>query len=694
MKLKKIMKPDPVTLQPDQTVQEAVGFFSQHRLDCTPVTDENGYLKGVLSIYQIIDFINQNGNLSDPVQKIMYDHVRSGHPNDDVEEYQDPRLEFLPVVDENRVVGILTHREMVDAFFKSYKRISTQLEAIINSTHNLIVTVDEKGLMRVFNKANLEFFGLTAQEVIGMDVRDLVPTSGLPEVVQSGKAQPVQKVMLKDHWFISNRSPIRINGKIIGAVAVLQDISEFENIARELEHYKNLNKELDTIIDSSYDGLHIADGNGVTLRVNDAFLRSSGLDRDDIEGRNMEDVEKEGLVSCSATNLVLRRKEPLTITQESKNGNILLTTSIPVYDQDGSIYRIVSNVRDITELEKLKQKIEEVESLKLHYERQLRTLRLKYIGSDKIIAKSEKMKNLMEMVIRLAQYNSTILITGESGTGKELIAETIHNNSNREKGPFIKVNCGAIPENLLESELFGYDYGAFTGAKKGGRTGYFQMANGGTIFLDEIGDLPFNLQVKLLRVLQNKEIIRVGGEKALSIDVHVITGTNRNLLELVQKKEFREDLYYRLNVVPIHVPPLRDRKEDVPPLVTHFANLFNKKHNQHKNISPEVVEYFMAYDWPGNVRELENMIERLFVTTSKDTITWEDLPQNLIKSKLDNKQIIVSDIIPLLEAREIVEKQILEKAYVKYQSTRQMAKVLKVTAATIVRKAAKYGIKR
>lgn len=692
MKLKRIMRPNPVVLKSDLIIRDAINIFARHRLDYAPITNENGDLIGSLSIYQIIDFISGDGNLSDPIKAIMNNDIAYGHPDDNIDVYEGLGLEFLAVRDGPEIVGILTFREIGTAFFESYRRLSTELEAIINSTHNLIVTVDKKSIIRLFNKACEDFFGLPADKVIRMDVKDLVPDSGLPEVVQSGQVQPVQKVKLGDRWFISNRSPLRKNGEIIGAVAVLQDISEFEQIARELEYYKNITKELDTIIDSSYDGLHIADGNGVTLRVNNAFLQNTGFDSNDIVGKNMLDAEKEGLVSCSATRLVLESKEPVTITQQTPNGNTHLTTSIPVFDDNGNIYRIVSNVRDITELETLKQKLEEVESLRQHYEMQLRTLRLS--GSDKIIFKSEKMKKLLEMVIKLSQYDSTILITGESGTGKELIAEFIHNNSSRENGPFIKVNCGAIPENLLESELFGYDYGAFTGAKKGGKTGYFQMANGGTIFLDEIGDLPYNLQVKLLRVLQNKEIIRVGGEQAFSVDVHIIAGTNRNLLELVQSKKFREDLYYRLSVIPVHIPPLRERKEDIPALVNHFTNLFNKKHQQQKRISPEVIEYFMAADWPGNVRELENMVERLLVTSSNNIVTREDLPENLVKANSNNQQIAVYGIMPLSEARTILEKQLLENAFAQYPSTRQIARVLKVSAATIVRKAARYGIKK
>jgi TyrR family helix-turn-helix protein len=311
-----------------------------------------------------------------------------------------------------------------------------------------------------------------------------------------------------------------------------------------------------------------------------------------------------------------------------------------------------------------------------------------------MVVNSPGMRKLMEMVIRLAKVDSTVLIAGESGTGKELIAETLHRNSPRRKGPFIKVNCGAIPENLLESELFGYEAGAFTGAKKEGKPGYFELASGGILLLDEIGELPLSLQVKLLRALQSMEITRVGGTYPLKIDVRIMAATNRDLLKMVQRKQFREDLYYRLNVVPIYVPPVRDRKEDITQFVVHFMQVFNKKYQLTKRISPEVIDIFMKYDWPGNVRELENLIERLIVITPKDIITREDLPSNLSNVGSGNvPQVLVSGIVPLKEAVESVEKQILEKAYVEYNSTRQMAGELKVAASTIVRKAAKYGIK-
>jgi TyrR family helix-turn-helix protein len=341
----------------------------------------------------------------------------------------------------------------------------------------------------------------------------------------------------------------------------------------------------------------------------------------------------------------------------------------------------------------LKQELEKEQGLSQHYETQLKALKLKYTGSEKMVVTSTRMRNLIDMVIRLATVGSTVLITGESGTGKELIAETIHSNSARKDKPLIKVNCGAIPENLLESELFGYEGGAFTGAKKEGKPGVIELAAGGTLFLDEIGEIPFNLQVKLLRFLQSKEFTRVGGESSITVDVRIVTATNRHLLEMVQQKQFREDLYYRLNVVPVQVPALRERKEDIPALVAHFLQVFNRKYNMNKKISPGVVDNLMRYDWPGNVRELENLIERMVVITIKDIITTADLPSHLCDSTdLNSPYVMVSGIVPLREAVESVEKQLLEKAYAKYKTTRQMAKELKVDASTVVRKAAKYKI--
>ncbi len=694
MKVRDIMTPDPITLNPDQKIGEALNIFIENQFDGAPVVDENGRLIGLFTKSHIYRAINNHMGLDTRIEALMTREILTGFADDEFDEVVNPYVPRLPVVDEKGcVVGIATRGDIAKAFFNSYQNISLELDTIINSAHNVIVSINEEGKIKVWNAMAEKLLGGKAEEVIGKKINEVLPTSDLMNVIENGIAEPLKKVQLNGRLFLSNRSPIKKSGVIVGAVAVLLDVSEIETVSRELEHFKELNRELDAIIDSSFDGLYIADGNGLTLRLNQAYERITGLKASEFLGKNVRDIEKEGIVSESVTALVLERKEAVTINQQMRTGRTTLSTGNPVFDESGKITRVVCNVRDITELNLLKKKLEEVENLSKHYENQLRTLRLQYSGSKKIIGNSQIMKDFLDTVFRLSRFDSTILITGESGTGKELIAETIHNNSIRKDGSYIKVNCGAIPENLLESELFGYEQGAFTGAKEKGKPGFFQLANGGTIFLDEIGDLPFNLQVKLLRVLQNREITRVGGTKSIPIDVRIVTGTNRNLLDMVEKKLFREDLYYRLNVVPIHVPPLRERKDDIPPLVNHFVEIFNRKHKLNKKFTQEVIELFFRYDWPGNVRELENLIERIMVISTKDILTPDELPAYFRDAILDHKsEILVSGIIPLQDAVADVEKQILQKAYAQYKTTREMGKHLKVDASTIVRKAAKYGI--
>ena len=320
---------------------------------------------------------------------------------------------------------------------------------------------------------------------------------------------------------------------------------------------------------------------------------------------------------------------------------------------------------------------------------------LNALVAKQFIVHSNCMRELTKMAIRIAKVDSTVLIQGESGVGKELIADVIHSHGIRHKGPLIKINCGAIPENLLESEFFGYEPGAFSGASRKGKIGLFELANGGILFLDEIGDMPLSLQVKLLRVLQDKQITRVGGIRPIKVDIRILTGTNRNLNEMIVRRQFRQDLYYRLNVVPIHVPALRERREDIPVLTNYFMEYFNKKYLSRgtaKHLAPEVVACFMKHDWPGNVRELENLIERLIVTTAQNNIGLEDLPPWLDRSPLSDSG--VPGRISLRCAVEDTERKLLQYAFARYKSTYEVARVLEINQSTVVRKAAKYGITR
>ena len=301
------------------------------------------------------------------------------------------------------------------------------------------------------------------------------------------------------------------------------------------------------------------------------------------------------------------------------------------------------------------------------------------------------MEEIVSLALRLANVDCPVLITGPSGVGKELIADIIHSNSERKDGPFVKVNCGAIPENLMESELFGYESGAFSGANRAGKLGYFALAHKGTLLLDEIGELPLHMQVKLLRAVQDKSIIPVGGTKPIKLDIRLLAATNRNLKGMIANNEFREDLYYRLNVATISIPPLNERRDDILPLVKHFLSQFNKKYKNNIQITNEILEYWYQYDWQGNVRQLENTVERVVVSAQDQVVTTHDLKTSATKKFIKDKE---EEIISLPEAVAQTEQKLIERMFKQYKTTREMAKKLNIHQSTLIRKAAKYGIKK
>ncbi|MDU5080648.1 sigma-54 interaction domain-containing protein [Tissierella carlieri] len=453
---------------------------------------------------------------------------------------------------------------------------------------------------------------------------------------------------------------------------------------------EGLHLRISDILDSSYDGIYITDGRANTIMVNKAYERIAGIKIEELIGRNMNDLVNEGYISQSATLLVLKDRKVNTIEQNFKTGKKALVTSTPVFNSAGDITMVVTNVRDITELYELKEKLDEKENLTKKYSVELEAMKIELLKNNDLIAMDKKMLDIIQMAIRVAPIDTTVLITGETGVGKEEIAKLIYKNSNRETKQFIKVNCGSIPKTLIEAELFGYERGAFTGANKEGKIGLFEVADGGTIFLDEIGELPLDMQVKLLRVLQDGQFTRVGGVEEITVDVRILAATNRNLEEMVREKLFREDLYYRLNIVPITIPPLRDRRDDIIPLIHYFLNKLNKKYRFKKTISSEALKILYAYEWKGNVRELRNIIERIMVMSEKDIISKPDLPKSILAWDKVQNVINENEIVPLKQALNKVEKHLLEIAFNTYGNVRDAAKVLEIDPATFVRKRQKY----
>lgn len=491
------------------------------------------------------------------------------------------------------------------------------------------------------------------------------------------------------------------------AIAVVQGIAEvdmclpyllskkndlLEMLSTKLKEITLLKDELETIIESSYDGLVISDSEGRILKSNNSFNKMIGLDNqnNEILDMNIQNIEEEKIIFPSATLLALKEKRRISYFQSSNSGNKYLSTATPIFDVTGNITRVVTNIRDIEKLNTLRDQIKETKKLeKYHYiENQISNFD---IENNNIVANSKEFGKTLQIASNVAGVDSTILIFGESGVGKEVVVKFIHKLSKRRNKPFIEINCGAIPDNLIESELFGYESGAFTGAQKKGKPGLIELANEGTLFLDEIGELPINVQVKFLRVIQEKKLIRIGGTKENKVDVRIIAATNKNLFTMVQNGNFRADLYYRLNVVPIEIPPLRRRKSDILPLCHHFLRIFNNKYKCDKTITSSVENILYNYEWPGNVRELENLIERLVVTIREDIIDKKNLPLFLFNSNNSiYNSIKIDSIMPLKDAKEIIEKLLIKEAYKKYKTTYEMAKVLGVNQSTIVRKMQKY----
>lgn len=452
-----------------------------------------------------------------------------------------------------------------------------------------------------------------------------------------------------------------------------------------------LNRALDAIIENSYDGIYITDQDGITLYTNSAIERITGIPKEYYIGKSVDQLIKRGILNASVTHKVVKLRRTVSVVQDNFAGKETLITGSPVFNAAGEIEQVVTNIRDLSDLNELMHELTKVNELNNQYKQEIEKLR-KITSQDGVVFVSDKMKMIYEIAERISDIDATVLILGETGVGKDVLARNIYNRSIRsKKGDFIKINCGAIPADLLESELFGYEGGAFTGANQKGKPGMFELAESGILFLDEVGELPLQLQVKLLRALQEREIQRIGGTKPKKIDVRIIAATNRNLSEMVKSGDFREDLFYRLNVIPITIPPLRERREDILALIDLFLTKANEQYKFSKEIDSRLKEYFYQHDWPGNVRELINIVERLVVLTDNHLLSINDLPEEYQPE--NRNQPNRNSSLTLKEAVERAEKEILTKAAQTYQTTYEIAEALDSSQATIVRKLKKYRLK-
>ena len=552
-------------------------------------------------------------------------------------------------------------------------------EQILQSIPVGILVIDINSYVTFINDYGLKLIDKSFNEIIGKHVKDVVPTSDLPAVIESKEPQFGKIQHIQNHIVITNRSPIFSNKGIIGAIGVFQDISEMVGM-------KELNVKLTKILEASHDLICFVDEERRISYINPSYEEYFKVNSNDILGKDLDDISPNGL-----RMKVFNTKERFEHLVYQKGSSEIIATVEPLFIE-GSFKGVISISKPIERIKDIIKKLEKSEEELNYYKEELKRHSKLESTFGNIIGFSSSLKDSLIIAEKAAGTTSNVLIRGESGTGKELIAKAIHNNSDRSDKPFVRVNCAAIPENLLESELFGYEKGAFTGAVKS-KPGKFAIANNGTIFLDEIGDMPKAMQVKLLRVLQEKEFESVGGIETQKVDVRIIAATNRNLEEMMVDGEFREDLYYRLNVITIAMPPLRYRKEDINLLVEHFIDKISIRLKKNiKGIEKECLFYLQEYHWPGNIRELENIIERAINMCDGEIIKAEDLPFYITDIATENIKSLINFEDGELRTMEEYEKEIVTLAMKKYKSFNKAGKALGLTHRTIALKCKKWNI--
>jgi len=581
--------------------------------------------------------------------------------------------------------------EQKEDLITSIQNETFKFDIIFNSTGDGMVVVDKNSEVIFFNRSAERMTGVKREEAIGQHVHHVIPESRLPTTIETKQIEANNESILANGLkIITTRIPmIGENNEIIGAFAVFKDMTEVLSLAEEITNLKEIKTMLQAIIQSSDEAISVVDENGIGLIINPAYSRITGLSEEEIIGKPANADISEGE---SVHMKVLQTRRPIrgAAMKVGPNKKDVIVNVAPII-VDGKLKGSVGVIHDISEIEALNRELTKARQI-------IRTLEAKYTFED-IIGESEEMMIAIEQARLGAKTPATVLLRGESGTGKELFAHAIHNDSDRKYNKFIRVNCAAISESLLESELFGYEEGAFSGAKRGGKRGLFEEANNGSIFLDEIGELTANTQAKLLRVLQEKEITRVGGTKPIPINVRVIAATNVNLEKGMANSTFREDLYYRLNRMPIHIPPLRKRKEDISLLCKRLIQKINQEYGRNiVSVTDAAIKKLMEYNWPGNVRELDNILGRAIIFMKyneffldehhvPELIKKEEGLQNRSDLSVKKKTQSLAELVEEFERKEI--RHTLQKTGGNKTLT---AKLLGLSVRNLYYKLEKYGI--
>lgn len=670
---KEILKPISNFVDVQSSIEDVIHHFSNQNAEIVLVTDQ-GSLVGYCTKELLLNQIAQSSNLT---QLITY-------RNDILKVPQFSPVEFYH--NASLMIGVNDKGEFVG--YTTIEQARHQMSELRLKDINLLLHGAGVGIVRTNINYQIEFINETAENILGIpssflmfrNYKTLLTNDKNLEKVMDGETLVTVNSSINFKQISGNFYPLQIDGNITGLVHVFFSKEVFEEAVHELDFVRNLNSDLQAVYASSQEQILVIDGSGKIIRVAGMFLEDFWKVEkpENIIGKNIDEFSKRNIFQPNVFDLCKKQKKKVTAIQDSAGNSRVWSVATPVY-HEGKLEKVVILSRDITQQSTSLKEEETDPSLHNRQEKNHNEKRLVY--------RSKKIEQLVAEIKRVAQFNSTILLEGDSGVGKEVFAQQIHTASPRSNQPFVRINCGAIPENLIESELFGYEKGSFTGADKNGKAGLFEMANNGTLFLDEIGELPLNMQVKLLRVLQEREVTRIGGVRPIAVNVRIITATNKDLQEMVNKGEFREDLYYRLYVIPFRIPALRERKEDILPLSIYFLEKFKQMYDIKKGFTPEAIEVLETYAWPGNVRELQNIVERLILLTDGEWIQREHALKYLYgEVEKKKKQLFVLELMPLKEAVEELETQLIERGMQKYRTADKLSKVLGVSPATISRR--------
>ncbi|MEH7122359.1 sigma 54-interacting transcriptional regulator [Bacillus sp. JJ1773] len=673
---KDILKPISIFVDVRSSIEDVIHHFSNQNLDIVLVTDQ-GSLVGYCTKELLLNQIAQASDLTQPIT----------YRNDILKVPQFSPVEFYHNV--SLIIGVNEKEEFVG--YTTIEQARHHISELRLKDINLLLHGAGVGIVRTNVHYQIEFINETAENILGIpssflmlrNYKTLLTNDKDLDKVMDGETLVSVNSSINFKQISGNFYPLQIDGNITGLVHVFFSREVFEEAVHELDFVRNLNSDLQAVYASSQEQILVIDGSGKIIRVAGMFLGDFWKVEkpENIIGKNIDEFSKRNIFQPNVFDLCKKQKKKVTAIQDSAGSSRVWSIATPVY-HEGKLEKVVVLSRDITQQStSLKDQSEDDSDQTLHNRHELNN------NEKRLVYRSKKIELLVTEIKRVAQFNSTILLEGDSGVGKEVFAQQIHTASPRSKQPFVRINCGAIPENLIESELFGYEKGSFTGADKNGKAGLFEIANNGTLFLDEIGELPLNMQVKLLRVLQEREVTRIGGVRPIAVNVRIITATNKDLREMVNQGEFREDLYYRLYVIPFRIPALRERKEDILPLSIYFLENFKQMYDIKKSFTPEAIEVLETYAWPGNVRELQNIVERLILLTDGEWIQREHALKYLYgEVEKKKKQLFVLELMPLKEAVEELETQLIERGMQKYRTADKLSKVLGVSPATISRR--------